>query len=33
MESHKESGTPEEIEILKREKLLLKDQIYSALKI
>ena len=32
MESHSEPSTPEEIEILKKEKLLLKDQIYAALK-
>ena len=32
MESLKESATPEEIETLKKEKLLLKDQIYATLK-
>jgi hypothetical protein len=32
MEAHSEPGTPEEIEILKKEKLLLKDQIYAVLK-
>ncbi len=32
MEAHKEPATPEEIEILKIEKLLLKDQIYATLK-
>lgn len=32
MEDHKESATPEQIEILKKEKLLLKDQIYAVLK-
>ena len=32
MEARKETGTPEEIEILKKEKLLLKDQIYAVLK-
>ena len=32
MESHSEPGTPEEIETLKKEKLLLKDQIYAVLK-
>ena len=32
MESHKEAGTPEAIETLKKEKLLLKDQIYAVLK-
>jgi uncharacterized protein len=32
MESHKEPATPEEIETLKKEKLLLKDQIYATLK-
>jgi uncharacterized protein YdcH (DUF465 family) len=32
MEDHKEPATPEEIETLKKEKLLLKDQIYTALK-
>ncbi len=32
MEDHKEPSTPEEIEILKKEKLLLKDQIYAILK-
>jgi uncharacterized protein YdcH (DUF465 family) len=32
MEAHSEPSTPEKIEILKKEKLLLKDQIYAALK-
>jgi len=32
MEDHKESATTEQIEILKKEKLLLKDQIYAVLK-
>ena len=32
MESHVESGTHEEIEVLKKEKLHLKDQVYAALK-
>ena len=32
MEDHKEPSTPEEIENLKKEKLLLKDQIYALLK-
>ena len=32
MDEHSEPGTPEEIEILKKEKLLLKDQIYALLK-
>ena len=32
MESHQESGTHEEIETLKKEKLHLKDQIYVILK-
>jgi uncharacterized protein YdcH (DUF465 family) len=32
MEDHKEPSTPEEIETLKKEKLLLKDQIYAVLK-
>jgi uncharacterized protein YdcH (DUF465 family) len=32
MESHKEPATPEEIETFKKEKLLLKDQIYATLK-
>jgi len=32
MESRKESATPEQIEVLKKEKLLLKDQIYAVLK-
>ena len=32
MESHNEPATPEEIETLKKEKLLLKDQIYATLK-
>jgi uncharacterized protein YdcH (DUF465 family) len=32
MEAHTEPSIPEEIEILKKEKLLLKDQIYAVLK-
>lgn len=32
MESRIEEGTPEEIEILKKEKLQLKDQLYVILK-
>lgn len=32
MESHVEPGTLEEIEILKKEKLNLKDQLYAVLK-
>jgi len=32
MESHIEAGTPEEIETHKKEKLLLKDQLYAILK-
>lgn len=32
MEAHTEPSTPEEIETLKKEKLLLKDQIYVVLK-
>ena len=32
METHVEPGTHEEIETLKKEKLLLKDQCYVALK-
>ena len=32
MESHIETGTPEEIETMKKEKLLLKDQLYVILK-
>jgi uncharacterized protein YdcH (DUF465 family) len=32
MESHLESGTPEQIELLKKEKLLLKDQLYAILR-
>lgn len=32
MESHIEPGTPLEIENLKKEKLLLKDQLYGILK-
>lgn len=31
MEAHIESGTHEQIETLKKEKLLLKDQIYAIL--
>jgi hypothetical protein len=32
MEAHTEPSTPEEIEVLKKEKLLLKDQLYAVLK-
>jgi uncharacterized protein YdcH (DUF465 family) len=32
METHVEPGTHEEIETLKKEKLLLKDQVYQVLK-
>ena len=32
MEDHVTSGTPEEIENLKKEKLRLKDQLYAILK-
>ncbi len=32
MEAHSEPSTPEQIEILKKEKLLLKDQLYATLK-
>lgn len=32
MESHVQPGTPEEIENLKKEKLNLKDQLYTVLK-
>lgn len=32
METHVIPGTPEEIEVLKKEKLLLKDQLYAILK-
>jgi uncharacterized protein YdcH (DUF465 family) len=32
MESHITSGTHEEIEVLKKEKLMLKDQLYAILK-
>lgn len=32
MESHIESGTPYEIEVLKKEKLALKDQLYTHLR-
>jgi len=32
METHVEPGTHEEIETLKKEKLLLKDQVYVALR-
>ena len=32
MESHIEPGTPVEIEVLKKEKLHLKDQLYTHLK-
>ncbi|MDB5741970.1 MAG: hypothetical protein JWR68_285 [Polaromonas sp.] len=32
MESRIEAGTPDEIELLKKEKLQLKDQLYTILK-
>ena len=32
MESHVEPGTPTEIEILKKEKLVLKDELYTLLR-
>ncbi len=32
LEAHIENATPEEIEDLKKEKLLLKDQLYAILK-
>ncbi len=32
MESRLEAGTPDEIEILKKEKLSLKDELYAMLK-
>lgn len=32
MESRLETGTPEEVEAIKKEKLLLKDQLYTILK-
>lgn len=32
LEAHIESGTPEQIEALKKEKLHLKDQVYAILK-
>ena len=32
MESHVEPGTPVEIEVLKKEKLALKDQLYQHLR-
>jgi uncharacterized protein YdcH (DUF465 family) len=32
MEEHSEPSTPEQIETLKKEKLLLEDQIYAVLK-
>ena len=32
MEAHIESGTPDEVEQLKKEKLHLKDQLYTVLK-
>lgn len=32
METHVEHGTHEEIEVLKKEKLLLKDQLYTILR-
>lgn len=32
METHAEPGTHEEIEILKKEKLLIKDHVYTMLK-
>ncbi len=31
MEAHTEPGTPEEIEVFKKKKLLLKDQLYGIL--
>jgi uncharacterized protein YdcH (DUF465 family) len=32
MESHIQPGTPDEIEVLKKEKLQLKDQLYAILR-
>jgi hypothetical protein len=32
MESHIEVGTPDEIEVVKKEKLRLKDELYAILK-
>jgi hypothetical protein len=32
METHVIPGTPDEIEVLKKEKLLLKDQLYAVLR-
>ncbi|NDY92717.1 YdcH family protein [Ideonella livida] len=32
MEAHIVGGTPEEIEVLKKEKLALKDQLYTVLR-
>ncbi len=32
MEAHIEPGSPVEIEVLKKEKLVLKDQLYTVLK-
>lgn len=32
MESHIEPGTPEQVETLKKEKLLLKDELYQILR-
>ena len=32
MESHIQAGTPEEIEVIKKEKLHLKDELYAILK-
>lgn len=32
METHAEPGTHEEIEILKKEKLLIKDQVYAVIR-
>ena len=32
MESHVEPGTPMEIEVLKKEKLVLKDELYTLLR-
>ena len=32
MEAHVEPGTPTEIEILKKEKLVLKDELYTLLR-
>ena len=32
IESRQEAGTPDDIEVLKKEKLLLKDQLFAILK-